>query len=188
MPRSRRRSRRRHNSAKRRACRNATTSSETWVDSGPISSIPPPLAPTLSPPQAARGSGVRATREASINPLAPRNGERARSRVRKLRWMHQPCDEEDARRLAEAAKLPPIIARLMCLRGLGDPEDAARFLAPSLDHLHDPWRLTDLGTAVDRLLAAIERKERIAVHGDYDVDGVTSTVMLRRMLELVGAD
>jgi single-stranded-DNA-specific exonuclease len=108
--------------------------------------------------------------------------------VRKLRWMHQPCDDEDARRLAEAAKLPPIIARLMCLRGLGDPEDAARFLAPSLDHLHDPWRLTDLGTAVDRLLAAIARKERIAVHGDYDVDGVTSTVMLRRMLELAGAD
>jgi single-stranded-DNA-specific exonuclease len=108
--------------------------------------------------------------------------------VRKLRWVHQPCDDDDARRLADAAKLPPIIARLMCLRGLGDPDAAARFLAPSLDHLHDPWRLTDLGTAVDRLLAAIARKERIAVHGDYDVDGVTSTVMLRRMLELAGAD
>jgi single-stranded-DNA-specific exonuclease len=108
--------------------------------------------------------------------------------VRKLRWVHQPCDDEDARRLAEAAKLPPVIARLMCLRGLGDPDDAARFLAPSLDHLHDPWRLADLGTAVDRLLAAIARHERIAVHGDYDVDGVTSTVMLRRMLELLGGD
>jgi single-stranded-DNA-specific exonuclease len=108
--------------------------------------------------------------------------------VRKLRWVHQPCDDDDARRLADAAKLPNIIARLMCLRGLGDPDAAARFLTPSLDHLHDPWRLTDLGAAVDRLLAAIERKERIAVHGDYDVDGVTSTVMLRRMLELIGAD
>jgi single-stranded-DNA-specific exonuclease len=108
--------------------------------------------------------------------------------VRKLRWVRQPCDDDDARRLADAAKLPNIIARLMCLRGLGDPDEAARFLAPSLDHLHDPWRLTDLGTAVDRLLAAVDRKERIAVHGDYDVDGVTSTVMLRRMLELIGAD
>jgi single-stranded-DNA-specific exonuclease len=108
--------------------------------------------------------------------------------VRKLRWVHQPCDDEDARRLAEAAKLPLIIARLMCLRGLGDPEEAARFLAPSLDHLHDPWRLADLGPAVERLLTAIARNERIAVHGDYDVDGVTSTVMLRRMLELIGAD
>jgi single-stranded-DNA-specific exonuclease len=108
--------------------------------------------------------------------------------VRKLRWVHQPCDDEDAKRLADAVKVSPIIARLLCLRGLGDPETAARFLAPSLDHLHDPWLLTDLGPAVDRILAAVERRERIAVHGDYDVDGVTSTVMLRRMLELLGAD
>jgi len=108
--------------------------------------------------------------------------------VRKLRWVHQPCDDDDAKRLADAVKVSPIIARLLCLRGLGDPETAARFLAPSLDHLHDPWLLTDLGPAVDRILAAVERRERIAVHGDYDVDGVTSTVMLRRMLELLGAD
>ncbi len=108
--------------------------------------------------------------------------------MRKLRWVHQPCDDEDAKRLAAAVKVSPVIARLLCLRGLGEPELASRFLSPSLDHLHDPWQLADLGPAVDRILAAVERKERIAVHGDYDVDGVTSTVMLRRMLELVGAD
>jgi single-stranded-DNA-specific exonuclease len=108
--------------------------------------------------------------------------------VRKLRWEHQPCDDEDAKRLADAIRVSPIVARLLCLRGLGDPELAARFLKPSLDHLHDPWRLTDLGPAVDRLLAALARQERVAVHGDYDVDGVTSTVMLRRVLELLGGD
>src|SRR5439155_16787615 len=59
---------------------------------------------------------------------------------------------------------------------------------PTLDHLHDPWRLADMGVAVDRLLGAIARKERIAIHGDYDVDGVTSTVILRRALEMLGAD
>src|SRR5262249_4818881 len=63
-----------------------------------------------------------------------------------------------------------------------------RFLNPALDHLHDPMRLTGMDRAVDRLLAAIARRERIAVHGDYDVDGVTSTVILRRPIELLGGD
>src|SRR6266508_5113964 len=90
--------------------------------------------------------------------------------------------------LAEALGIAPIVARLLCQRGLSDPERAGRFLNPSLDHLHDPMLLADMGRAVDRIMAAIARKERIAIHGDYDVDGVTSTVILRRALELLGAD
>ena len=82
----------------------------------------------------------------------------------------------------------PVTARLLCIRGLGDLEQARRFLSPSLDDLHDPYALTDMRPAVDRILGAIERRERIAIHGDYDVDGVTSTVILRRALELLGAD
>ena len=79
-------------------------------------------------------------------------------------------------------------ARLLSIRGLDDPLSARRFLFPSLDDLLDPNRLTDLPAAVDRILRAIENKERIAIHGDYDVDGVTSTVILRRALALLGAD
>ncbi len=108
--------------------------------------------------------------------------------MRTLRWERQPCDDDEAKRRADAIKVPPIVARLLCLRGLGDPEEASRFLRPSLDHLHDPYRLTDLAPAVDRLMGAIARKERVAVHGDYDVDGVTSTVILRRVIELLGGD
>jgi single-stranded-DNA-specific exonuclease len=111
-------------------------------------------------------------------------GRRSDGRV--LRWEHQPHDATDSARLAAAIGVPEIVARLLCLRGLGDPDVAQRFLAPSLDHLHDPFRLADLTPAVDRLLAAIARKELIAIHGDYDVDGVTSTVMLRRAIELLG--
>jgi single-stranded-DNA-specific exonuclease len=80
------------------------------------------------------------------------------------------------------------VARLLCLRGLSEPEAASRFLQPSLDHLHDPYRLADLATAVARLEQAIARRERVAIHGDYDVDGITSTVILRRALELLGGD
>src|SRR6185295_5367198 len=63
-----------------------------------------------------------------------------------------------------------------------------RFLNPSLDHLHDPLLLADMRVAVDRIMTAVARRERIAIHGDYDVDGITSTVILRRALELLGAD
>ena len=104
------------------------------------------------------------------------------------RWESQRCDDGAAARLAEAIRVPPIVARLLCQRGLDDPELATRFLNPSLDHLHDPMMLADMGVAVDRLLGAVARKERIAIHGDYDVDGVTSTVILRRALELIGGD
>src|SRR4051812_16744499 len=104
------------------------------------------------------------------------------------RWDPQPCDEADSTRLAAALNTAPIVARLLCQRGLSDPESASRFLNPSLDHLHDPMLLADMPLAVDRVMAAIERRERIAIHGDYDVDGVTSTVILRRALEMLGAD
>jgi single-stranded-DNA-specific exonuclease len=104
------------------------------------------------------------------------------------RWDTLDCNEPAAIELAAALGVSPVVARLLCQRGLSDPELADRFLNPSLDHLHDPMRLADMGVAVDRILAAIARKEKIAIHGDYDVDGVTSTVILRRALELLGGD
>ena len=103
-------------------------------------------------------------------------------------WETVPCDVAQVDMVARELGVSPITARLLCSRGLGDLECARRFLAPSLDDLHDPFLLTDMVPAVERILGAIARKERIAIHGDYDVDGVTSTVILRRALELLGAD
>jgi single-stranded-DNA-specific exonuclease len=103
-------------------------------------------------------------------------------------WAARPCDEERVDALARDLAVSPITARLLCIRGLDESQRARRFLSPSLDDLHDPFRLTDMAPAVERILAAIARRERIAIHGDYDVDGVTSTVILRRALELLGAD
>jgi single-stranded-DNA-specific exonuclease len=103
-------------------------------------------------------------------------------------WAPLPCDDAAAAQLANELGVSSTTARLLCIRGLGDGDMARRFLAPSLEHLHDPFALADMGVAVDRILAAIARRERIAIHGDYDVDGVTSTVILRRALELLGAD
>ncbi len=103
-------------------------------------------------------------------------------------WDQRSCDEEAVKALTLALKINPIVARVLCLRGHHDPDAAARFLKPSLSHLHDPLMLADMRPAVDRTLAAVARREKIAIHGDYDVDGITSTVILRRALELLGAD
>ncbi|MGE3521182.1 MAG: single-stranded-DNA-specific exonuclease RecJ, partial [Vicinamibacterales bacterium] len=104
------------------------------------------------------------------------------------RWETLPCDHAAGDRLAAELGIPTIVARLLCQRGLDTPDAARRFLNPSLHDLHDPMTLADMPVAVDRILAAIARRERIAIHGDYDVDGVTSTVILRRALELLGGE
>lgn len=106
--------------------------------------------------------------------------------MKHLVWHHLPCNDEQSAALAAALDVHPTIARLLCMRGLGDAEQAFRFLNPSLDHLHDPFKLADMDKAIPRLERAIAQGEKIAVHGDYDVDGITSTVILRRALEMLG--
>jgi single-stranded-DNA-specific exonuclease len=105
-----------------------------------------------------------------------------------LLWHHLPCDEAQTTALAAALGVNPIIARLLCMRGLADAGQAQRFLNPTIEHLHDPFKLADMRVAVERLERALAQKERIAIHGDYDVDGITSTVILRRTLELLGGN
>ena len=111
-----------------------------------------------------------------------------REALRGAVWDHGACDGPAAERIARELSLHPTVARLLVQRGFADPPAARRFLHPKLDDLHDPSRLTDLDRGVDRLLGAVARREQIAVHGDYDADGVSSTVMLRRALELLGGD
>jgi len=103
-------------------------------------------------------------------------------------WETIACEDSPIVALSRELGVSPVTARLLCIRGLGAPDDARRFLSPRIDDLHDPFRLAGMSIAVDRILGAIGAKDRIAIHGDYDVDGVTSTVILRRALELLGAD
>jgi single-stranded-DNA-specific exonuclease len=78
------------------------------------------------------------------------------------------------------------LARLLIRRGLTDADSAARFLAPSIAHLHAPEEMTGLRAAVDRIAAAIERKEPILIYGDYDVDGTMAVIILKTAIELCG--
>lgn len=90
--------------------------------------------------------------------------------------------------LAAELHLPPLLARLLLQRGYCDPEEARLFLEPRLNGLHDPFALPDVDKAVDRLIRALENKEKIFVHGDYDVDGVSSTALYIRALTALGAN
>ena len=79
-----------------------------------------------------------------------------------------------------------VLAGQLLRRGIEEAELAAKFLAPSLDHLHDPLRMSGMKAAIDRLEAAIERGEKILIYGDYDVDGTTAIVILKTAIELCG--
>jgi single-stranded-DNA-specific exonuclease len=103
------------------------------------------------------------------------------------RWIVCETDLHPAEELARALGVSEIVARLLVARGHGDPHSARRFLYPSHDQLHDPLLMLDMQKAVGRLLRAVDSGEKILVYGDYDVDGTTGTVVLRKALQLLGA-
>jgi single-stranded-DNA-specific exonuclease len=102
------------------------------------------------------------------------------------RWTIQKHNQDEVKRLANALNMPPIVVALLISRGFETEEKARRFLNPSLDDLHEPNLLKGMDVAVRRILKAVETGEKILVWGDYDVDGTTGTVVLRKALELVG--
>jgi single-stranded-DNA-specific exonuclease len=104
-----------------------------------------------------------------------------------MRWRISTVDAEAVARLARELKVPPLVARLLVLRGLVEPEAAERFLQPSIAQLHDPFLMAGMRAAVGRLRQAIERQERILIYGDYDVDGTMAVVVLLTALRSLGA-
>ena len=77
---------------------------------------------------------------------------------------------------------PRIIEKILISRGLINEEVIEAFLEPALKSLSDPFALPQMTTAVDRILRAIDKKENIVVYGDYDVDGVTSLTLMKKVL------
>jgi single-stranded-DNA-specific exonuclease len=102
-----------------------------------------------------------------------------------VRWSFANPDAAQIDALCAEAKVSPIVARLLTLRGI-TPANAANFLSPSLDHLHSPYLMRGMTAAVERLSAAIANKEGILIYGDYDVDGTTAVVILKTAIELCG--
>ena len=115
-----------------------------------------------------------------------------------MQWIHKLTDQNVVQSLASCLQTDPVLrgrvdpravrvlAPLLVRRGISDAESAAIYLSPSLSHLHAPQRMTGLPAAVDRIAAAIERKEPILIYGDYDVDGTMAVLILKTAIELCG--
>ena len=106
---------------------------------------------------------------------------------RRTIWIDPPRDTRAEEILSRELRVHHLTARLLVNRGLSDPKEAAAFLSPSLDQLHDPFKLPDMEKAAQRIKDALATGETIFIHGDYDVDGVTSTALYVRTLQALNA-
>ena len=113
------------------------------------------------------------------------------NRNKKWSLLYRPGNAEVDEGIADLSKstgLSGIMARLLYTRGYTTPQRVISFLRQEEAQFHDPYRLQDIPLAVERLALALERNERIAIYGDYDVDGVTSVSLLYLYLKEHGAD
>jgi single-stranded-DNA-specific exonuclease len=113
-----------------------------------------------------------------------------------MQWIRKTADQTVVESLTSALRdnaalrgntaAARILAPLLVRRGITDAGSAALFLSPSLSDLHAPEQMTGLVAAVERIIAAIERKEPILIYGDYDVDGTMAVIILKTAIELCG--
>jgi len=102
-------------------------------------------------------------------------------------WQIEPCAHTSVRTLADALGIDETTASVLVRRGYADPEEARRFLEGALPG-HDPFALGDMRAAVETIVAAVEARARICVHGDYDADGICATALAVLLLRELGAD
>jgi single-stranded-DNA-specific exonuclease len=109
--------------------------------------------------------------------------------AKEYRWtVAEPPDHAVVTRLAREINVPEAIASILVFRGIDDYDKAKAYFRPSLDQLHDPFLLGGMDAAVRRITGALERKEKIVVFGDYDVDGTNGAAMLYLFFKELGGD
>ncbi len=103
------------------------------------------------------------------------------------KWQYIDIDKENAKRIAERFGISEITAGIIANKHLTD-EQIQIFLEPTRNNFYDPFLLPDMEKAVKRIVIAIEKKEKAVIFGDYDVDGITSTTVLKKFLEERGLE
>jgi single-stranded-DNA-specific exonuclease len=106
--------------------------------------------------------------------------------VHRQRWIISEPHPEQTAALSKSARLPLVLAELLVARGVTQASEAFAFLNPEISHLNDPFLMLGMTAAVERLEAAIARREPVLLYGDYDVDGTTAVVLLKTAIEMLG--
>ena len=100
------------------------------------------------------------------------------------KWiLHQPVDNQQVAEISKVLNIDENLATLLVQRGITNYEEAKTFFRPSLSQLHDPFLMKDMGKAVERVLCAINKNEKVLVYGDYDVDGTTAVAVVYTYLK-----
>jgi len=102
------------------------------------------------------------------------------------KWQIYRQEPTRSQQLANELKISPLTAQILINRGLDNAKDAEKFLNPRLSDLKDPFEIPQMSNATRRILLARERGEKVTIYGDYDVDGVTGTVILLQSLKYLG--
>ncbi len=101
-------------------------------------------------------------------------------------WVLSKINKNEVDELARKAGISKLLAKIFLSRGMNDAESIRQFLEPSMGELHDPFLMKDMDKAADRIIEAINKKQKIIVYGDYDVDGITGTSILADFLARAG--
>lgn len=99
------------------------------------------------------------------------------------KWEIYDSNEQKVKEICEKYNLNKIIGKIIVNRNVTSDEDVRIFITPTRDDFHDPFLFKGMDIAVDRILQAINNKEKIIIYGDYDVDGITSTTVLKKYLQ-----
>lgn len=106
----------------------------------------------------------------------------------KKKWQYYEQDKEIVNKIAEEHGISTLLAKILVNRGIIDSKQIKVFLEPQRHDFHNPFDMLDMGMAVNRIIEAINNKEKTIIYGDYDVDGITSITVLKKFLNERGLD
>ena len=104
------------------------------------------------------------------------------------KWQIYETDDEKIEELKEKYKLNDLLATILVNRGIDNGEKIRQFLEPTRQDFYNPYLMKDMEIAVERIVKAIESQEKVIIYGDYDVDGITSTTVLKKFLKDLGLE
>ena len=103
-------------------------------------------------------------------------------------WHIYEADEKEVSRIEEKYKINNLLARILVNRNITQDDKIRLFLEPTRNDFYNPYLIKDMENAVERIIKAIEEKEKVIIYGDYDVDGITSITVLKSFLKDIGVD